>query len=408
VSAGGTRPARKEAHVPIVSVTLFAAALFGLAFLAAQCLSLRRHLRRPVPVPRHTPPVSILKPLCGLDDRLAENLASFAALAYPEYEVLLGLRSADDAALGAAREAARRWPGRFRIVFQRGEPGHNPKVNQLVTLAGAARHDVLVVSDSNVRVDPGYLSGIAAALDDERVGLVTHPIAGVGEIGLGSVMDHLHLAGSIAPGVVAAKALARRDIVVGKSMALRRRDLEALGGFEAVKDVLAEDYVMGVMVSRVLGKRVAVGPSPIHNVSERRTVGEFAARYRRWAVLQRQAVGPVAYAALVLLNPVLVASVAAAVARTPASAALLAGTCATKIAIDCAAARALREGGFPLRQLALVPLKDIVVASAWAYGLFRRDVAWRGTRLVVKRGTRIEPAAAGDAYDAAVARADAA
>lgn len=392
--------------MPIVSVALFAAALLGLAVLAVQCLSLRRHLRRPAPVPAATPPVSILKPLCGLDDRLAENLGSFAALAYPEYEVLLGLRSADDPALEVAREAARRWPGRFRIVFQRGEPGHNPKVNQLVTLARAARHDVLVVSDSNVRVEPGYLAGIAAALEDEQVGLVTHPIAGEGERRLGSVLDHLHLAGSIAPGVVAAKRLAGRDIVVGKSMALRRRDLDALGGFEAVKDVLAEDYVIGTMVGRVLGKRVAVGQTPIHDVSVHRTVGEFAARYRRWSVLQRQAVGPLVYTAQVLLNPVLVASVAAVVDRTLVALGLLAGTCAAKMALDGASGRALRAGGFPLWQLALVPAQDLVVGSAWLYGLFRREVVWRGTRLVVLPGTRTVPAPPRDAYEGSVARAD--
>jgi len=401
-------PARTGALVPIVSAMLFAAAMLGLVLLALQCIVLRRHLRGPVRAPARTPPISILKPLCGLDDRLAENLASFATLAYPEYEVLLGLRSAEDPALGEAREAARRWPGRFRIVLQRGEPGHNPKVNQLVTLARVARHDLLVVSDSNVQVEPGYLAGIAAALEDEAVGLVTHPISGVGEVRLGSVLDHLHLAGSIAPGVVAAKRLAGRDIVVGKSMALRRRDLDALGGFEAVKDVLAEDYVLGVMVGEILGKRVAVGQVPIHDVSERRTVGDFAARYRRWSVLQRQAVGPFVYSAQALLNPVLMACVAAAVERTPLALGLLAGTCAAKIAVDGASARALREGGFPLRQLALVPAKDLVVGGAWLYGLFRRDVAWRGTRLVVRRGTRIEPRAARAAYDESVAPADAA
>jgi ceramide glucosyltransferase len=103
-------------------------------------------------------------------------------------------------------------------------------------------------------------------------------------------MDHLHLAGSITPGVVAAQRLAGRDFVVGKSMALRREDLRAMGGFEAVKDVLAEDYVLGVMIRDVLGKRVAVAHRPIENVSERRGVRDFAGRYRRWGVLQRRVV----------------------------------------------------------------------------------------------------------------------
>jgi ceramide glucosyltransferase len=387
------------------SVVLFAAAAVGLVFLTVQCVVLRRHVRGPARTPRRTPAMSILKPLCGLDDGLAANLASFAALEYPEYEVLLGLRSADDRALPVAREAVRRFPGRFRIVFQRGEPGMNPKVNQLVTLAAAARHDVLVVSDSNVRVDRGYLAGIAALLEDDAVGLVTHPIAGVGEARVGSLLDHLHLAGSVAPGVVAAKRLVGRDIVVGKSMALRRPDLEALGGFEAVKDVLAEDYVLGLLVRRALGKRVAVGPRPIHNVSERRSVREFAARYARWSVLQRQAVGPLVYSAQALLNPVLLASAGTVVQPTLSSLGLLATTCAAKAALDGASARALRPCGFRVRQLALVPAKDLVIGAAWMWGLLRRDVAWRGTRLVVRRGTRIDPPLAREVECETVVRA---
>lgn len=369
---------------------LFSAAALGLLLVALQCLLLRRHVACRVEAPRRFPAISILKPLCGLDDGMEENLASFARLAYPEFEVVLGVASPRDAAWSVARQAARRWPDRFRVAIQRGEPGLNPKVNQLVTLARAARHGVLVVSDSNVRVEPGYLAEIAALLEDEAVGLVTHPIVGVGEARLGSLMDHLHLAGSIAPGVIAAKRLAGRDLVVGKSMALRRSDLEAMGGFEAVKDVLAEDYVMGLRVREVLGKRVAVARRPVRNVSAGRSVGEFAARYRRWGVLQRQAVGPLVYASQALLNPVLVAALATALDPTPLAVACLGGTCALKAALDGAAGRALRPGGFGVAQLALVPAKDLVFGAAWAYGLFRREVGWRGRRLRVSRGTRIE------------------
>jgi ceramide glucosyltransferase len=372
------------------SVALFAAAACGLAAIAIQTLLVRRHLRGAPAAPTCRPPVSILKPLCGIDDELEANLATFAHLDYPEYEVVLGVRCARDPAFAVARAAARRWPGRFRVVLQRGEPGRNPKVNQLVTLERAARHAVLVVSDSNVRVEPGYLAEIVALLEDDAVGLVTHPIAGLGAERLGALMDHLHLAGSITPAIVTTRRLAGRDIVVGKSMALRRGDLEAMGGFVAVRDVLAEDYVMGCMVSSVLGKRVAVARRPIRNVSCRASVGQFAARYRRWGVLQRQAAGPLAYAGLALLNPVLLAAAGAAVSWTPAAAASLGAVCATKIALDEAAARALRPGGFRWHELALVPLKDLVFGTAWAFALFRRDIAWRGTRIRVGPGTRIE------------------
>jgi ceramide glucosyltransferase len=374
-----------------LSAALFAAAALGLVVILAQGICLRRHLRSPAAVPASFPSISVLKPLCGVDDGLEENLAAFAALDYPEYEVVLGVKSPSDPAWAVARAAARRWPRRFRAVLQRGEPGLNPKVNQLVTLARAARHGVLVVSDSNVRVASGYLREVAALLEDPGVGLVTHPIAGVGERRLGSLMDHLHLAGAVAPGVLSAKRLAGRDIVVGKSMAFRRQDLAALGGFEAVKDVLAEDYVMGLLVPRLLGKRVAVARQPILNVSSGRTVGEFAARYQRWGVLQRQAVGPSAYAAMALLNPVMLATAGAALAPSAAAACALGGACAAKMALDAAAGRALRPGGFRWRQLALVPAKDLVFGFAWAWGLVHSEVDWRGNRLRVLPGTRIDP-----------------
>ena len=372
------------------SLLFFALATVGLAAVAVQLAVLRRHLRGPVRPPRSTTPVSILKPLCGVDDGLEENLASFAALDWPDFEVVLGVRSAGDPAYPLARAAARRWPGRFRVVLQRGAPGMNPKVNQLLTLARAARHDVLVVSDSNVRVDPGYLAEIVALLEDEEVGLVTHPISGEGEVRLGSLMDHLHLTGSVTPSIVAAKRLGIRDIVVGKSMAMWRRDLEAMGGFEAVQDVLAEDFVMGRMIGAVLGKRVAVARTPVRNVSASRSLSDFNARYRRWGVIQRHAAGRLPYAGMALLNPILLATLGAALSPGVATVGALAATCGAKIALDGAAARLLRPGGFRLRQLAVIPAKDLVFGSAWALGLFRREVDWRGNRIVVGPGTRIE------------------
>jgi ceramide glucosyltransferase len=376
-----------------LALTLLAAAAAGTVLLLAQLVALRRHLRAPVAVPRGRPGISVLKPLCGVDDELEQNLACFAALDWPDYEVLLGVRSPDDAACPVARRFQARFPGRFRLVLQRGEPGLNPKVNQLVTLARAARHGVLVVSDSNVRVERGYLAEIAALLEDPTVGLVTHAIVGVGERRLGSLFDHLHLAGSVAPGVVAAQVLAGQDIVVGKSMAFRREDLAALGGFEAAKDVLAEDFVLGRMVSRVLGKRVALGCRPVQNVSVSRGVGDFLARYGRWAVLHRTVTGRLVHLSQACLNPVLLG--AAALVAEPGSATLaaFAGLCLAKSAIDGACGRLLRPGGFSVGQLGLVPLKDLVFSLAWARGLVRSHVEWRGHRLRVLAGTRIDPRA---------------
>jgi len=373
----------------LASTILSAATAAGLVAGGLQHLALRRHLRWRPARGEERPGASVLKPLCGVDDDLEANLATFADLDYPLYEVLLGVRSTSDPAWPVACAAQARRPDRFRVLVQRGEPGLNPKVNQLLTLAREARHDLLVVSDSNVRAPRGYLGGVADLLDDEAVGLVTHLIVGVGERRLGSLFDNLHLTGGISPGLVGAQRLMGRDFVVGKSMALRRRDLEALGGFEAVKDVLAEDWVMGVMVRRTLGKRVAIAAEPVENVSQERSVGEFLSRYARWAVLQRRAVGPVVHAGQILLNPVLLALAGLAAGPSVAALVLLAAACLAKAKIDGASARLLRPGGFRPWQLLLVPAKDLVFALAWLHGLLSDSVSWRGNRLRVLAGTRL-------------------
>jgi ceramide glucosyltransferase len=377
-----------------ISIALFVGAAVGMTLYLIQLISTRRHLSEGAPRPQRYPGISILKPLCGHDDDLWENLERFAALAYPRYELLLGVRSASDAAYPVARKAAARWPGRVRVVVQRGEPGMNPKVNQLITLADAARFDILVVSDSNVRVERDYLDEIAAHLEDDRVGLVTHAVVGVGESRMGSLMDNLHLAASIGSGMIGAKRVAKQDVVVGKSMALRRRDLAALGGFEVVADVLAEDFILGRMVGRELGKRVAMAHQPVHNVSRNRRVADFLGRYKRWSVMHRQAVGPYVYASQVLLNPVLLALLGAASAPSMGRLAALGGVCAGKIAYDCAALRVLRGGRVTLLAVVASPAKDLLIGFAWVHGFLHRRVEWRSNSLRVLAGTRLERPAA--------------
>jgi ceramide glucosyltransferase len=394
-----------------LSAALFVAAAVGIALYLIQLASTWRHLRaaRRFAIDKNRlPGVSILKPLCGLDDDLAANLERFATLSYPRYELLLGVRSTADSAWPLAVAAARRHPGRVRVVVQRGEPGLNPKVNQLITLAAAARHELVVVSDSNVRVPDGYLEEIAAHLAAPDVGLVTHAVVGVGERRLGSLLDNLHMGSSVGPGMIGAKRVARRDLVVGKSMALRVSDLARLGGFAAVKDVLAEDFVMGRLVARALGKRVVVAHRPVYNVSRERAVRDFLHRYRRWAVIHRKAIGGPLYLAQLALNPTVVALGAAATRPTAGALALAGALATTKALYDLAAVRTLRAEALPARALVAAPLKDLVLGWAWLHGLVSSTVVWRDSRLRVLPGTRLDapppaappPAAALDAEGA--------
>ncbi|MEI6225016.1 MAG: glycosyltransferase, partial [Deltaproteobacteria bacterium] len=374
-----------------VALALLGIAGVGLAMLGVEGRALRRRLRGTVPVPRGADGLSVLKPLRGVDDDLLANLESFADQDWPVFEVLLGLHDAADPAAPVAHAAAARWPGRFRVVIQGADLGMNPKVSQLASLIAAARYPILVISDSNVRVEPAYLSEIAARLEDPGVGLVTHLIAGVGERSVGALLENLHLAGGVATGIAAAKAIAGRDVVMGKSMALRREDLDAMGGFEPVKDLLAEDFVIGQMVPRLLGKRVELAARPVQNVVQDRTLAQFFHRARRWAVLQHALVGPWLYAGQVVHNPVLFATLALLAAPAPWTAAAWFAVAAFRALLDGAAGASLRPGGVRPAQLLRVPLKDLLLGLAWVEGFFRRTVNWRGTRLRVLSGTRLAP-----------------
>jgi ceramide glucosyltransferase len=377
--------------VEAIAGGLLVIAAVGLSLLAVQVWVLVQHLRVVPPQPTALPGISILKPLCGVDDDLEQNLATFARLDYPRYEVLLGVRDASDPAYRVACRAVAAAPDRVRVVLQRGEPGLNPKVNQLITLAQRARHDLLVISDSNVAAHTSYLQDIAGYLGDPRVGLVTHPVAGCGERTLGALMDNAHLSTGIAPGMVAAKRIANFPIVVGKSMALRRADVHALGGFASVKDVLAEDFVLGRRVERELRKHVVVANRPIAAVSRTRGLRAFYARYVRWGTIQRTSVGPVAYAGLLLLHPLPVACIALIAHPSGAACAVLAGVWMGKALLERAAARALRGSSFALCGWLALPLKDAILLAAWVGGLCRSEVDWRGNRLAVLDGTRLRP-----------------
>src|SRR5262249_14822188 len=152
---------------------------------------------------------------------------------------------------------------------------------------------------------------------------------------------------------------------------------------------LAEDYVLGKWVEKQLGKRVALGSRPVWNHSRGTTVRQFVARYRRWSVQQRKAVGTPTYIAELLLNPIVLSFAGAAVSPGRLALATCGAVCAAKIAIDAASARALRRRGFGLRTVLAVPAKDLLLGAAWAHGLVTSTVNWRGNQLRVLPGTRL-------------------
>lgn len=339
-----------------------------------------------------TPPISILKPLKGVDEGLEENLESFAALPYPRFQLILGIASEDDPAVELAQRVKARHPRRdIQVVVGEVQIGRNPKVNLLQAMLPHARYDLCLISDSNVRAHPGYLRRTVAAMDDPRIGVVSNPVVGTGERTAAAAMENLHLSGFIASVNIAAKALAGLDAVVGKSMLLRKRALADIGGLTAVRNVLAEDQLIAKKMMEV-GWKVRLVGEPVQNVNIDWSLRQLVERHARWARIRIRLV-PWSYPLEIFGNPVVLALLATLFGQVDGPG-LLAGTVAAKIALDAAASLGVRGALPPRLWILLSPVKDLLLFAVWFVPFVDSEVSWRGNTLRITKGTRlVSPAA---------------
>ncbi|MBC8068815.1 MAG: glycosyltransferase [Deltaproteobacteria bacterium] len=367
--------------------------------LLAGCMLVRLH-RPPPPQLEALLPISVLKPLCGVDEGLLDNLRSLATQDYPGgFELVLGVTDPADPALAVARRLQREHP-EVPMSIVVGSPGAaiNPKVANLVGITRAARHELLLVSDSNVRVGPDYLRRMAAELAQPGVALVGNLIAGDHERGAGGVLESLQLNGYIAGSICGGATLLGHVCVIGKSMLMRRGDLERLGGWAAFGDVLGEDYVLGQSFVRA-GLGVTISSYVVRTVVGRWSTTRFVQRHLRWAQMRRW-IAPRAFVLEPLLSPtpwLLTLAWCATLhdgargASADAGGLLAVLGLAWALLLEALQSRALRGRVPSWRELAWVPFKDLAMIAIWAMAWTRRSVAWRGHEYRIGRGSRLTP-----------------
>jgi ceramide glucosyltransferase len=372
---------------------LAAAGLAGLAVstavyaIAAAELRWLRRTARGHRVPGFTPPVSILKPLSGLDEGLEDNLTSFYRLAYPRFELVFSFASTSDPAYPVARRVADRHPGvPTTFVFDPRDSGGNAKVDRLAAATERARHRLILFSDGNVRVHPDFLARAVSHFADPRVGLVSHLFRAAGAESLASRIETLYLNGCLLPGTAAISGILRMPCVVGKSILVSRIALEVAGGFPALQHYLAEDYLIGREV-RGAGYRVVLSADVIDTMEVHKTGRAVWNRHRRWGMMRRRLGGALYFGEA--FAGALPWALAASSAGAWWPAALL---LAVRYAFEGRVARAL---GSPLSILdtLLLPARDLGATAVFFASLAGRSVRWRGRALAIGRDTRISRAA---------------
>ena len=340
------------------------------------------------------PPISILKPLKGTDPEIYESFRSHCLQDYPEYEIIFGVSDPNDPAVESVKALQREFPERrIQLVVSEKILGANVKVSNLSHMLTEARYGLLIVNDSDIRVEPDYLRRVTAPLADPQVGMVTCLYRGVAGATLGSRLEALGISTDFCPSVLAARQLEGGiRFGLGSTLAFRRADLEKIGGFTSFVDYLADDYELGKRIAG-LGLTVKLSEVVVETFLPSYRWWEFFAHQLRWArgVRDARAGG---YLGLIFTFGFFWALVGLAASRGALWAwSGLALTLLLRFAVALVVGRGVLQDGQVLRDAWLIPFRDLIAVVVWVAGLGGHTVTWRGDRFKLKNGklTRISP-----------------
>lgn len=376
----------------ILRWALLALALGPFGYYLLAITAARRFFRNHLPVSKNfTPPVSILKPVRGLDREAYENFASFCGQEYPEFEIIFGVTESADPAVPVIERLIRDFPQcKIRLLVGAERLGTGDKVNKLCRMVREAKHDILIISDSDIRVAPGYLYAVAAPFADPKVGAVTCLYRGLTDGTLVSEMEALGNTSDFDAGVLSAWQLGGVDFTLGATMATTKQRLAEIGGFEALVDHFSDDYELGHRIA-ALGYRVEVTTFPVFTVFPAQTLAQCFRHQVRWTLTMKHS-QPWGHFSLIFTHGLPWAILAALIAPSWEIAAaylggyvVLRGLMAWTVGVWGVRDPILRK------KMYLVPLRDAFAFIVWVTSFFKRRIEWRGSHYFI-RNKRLVPA----------------
>jgi ceramide glucosyltransferase len=364
-----------------------AAAVYAVLAAIAAALAAARSPRRSSCSSTRAAAVTVLKPLCGQEFQLYEQLQSFCVQDYPQFQLIFGVQDPADPALAVVRRVQQQFRALdIDCVIEPTRHGVNAKVSNLINMLPRARHDLLIIADSDIAVPPDYLARVLAPLADPRVGLVTCPYAGRARPGIWSALGALFINEWFMPSVHLAAWLGSQSFVSGATIALRREVLARSGGLAPLADQLADDFKLGAQV-RGLGLAIVLSDLCVATEVDEPSLAGLSRHTLRWLRTIRS-IQPWGYAWCFITFSLPTAALGAALAGFQPKALILLGiTLGARLVLHFRR----HPGGAPdgarsqWRQLGLIPLHDALLPALWCWSFRRREVSWRQERFGIGR-----------------------
>jgi len=337
------------------------------------------------------PAMSVLKPIRGVDGDTYDNIKSFIEQDYPEYEVIFGVAELDDPAVRVVKRLMSEFPdAKLSLVNSVGVDAPNRKVANLIAMYREARHGIIVVADADMRVGRDYLRAIAADFEPGNVGVVTCPYRGAYPENLGAAFEALTIDTDFIPSVAVARTLEGMSFALGATMAVRREALYDIGGFEALSDYLADDYMLGNLVKRA-GYEVVLSRYTVDAVGRHGSLGEYFSHQLRWGRTYR-ACRPKGYIMSGLTKGTTFATLFLIISGFSAGGwALFLFNLALRYIqanhIESACVRGRDVGAW----MWLLPVKDLAGFFIWAMSLVGDEVSWKDERFRIAKDGRMVP-----------------